>query len=68
MTNVGINRALQIMEECRYVGPAPVSLDEYRYAIEIQTIKAIEVTFEDLKKPFRISSLVMRRLKLMVRQ
>jgi hypothetical protein len=52
MTDSGINRALQIMEECRYVGPAPVSLDEYRYAIEIQTIKAIEVTFEDLKKTF----------------
>jgi hypothetical protein len=52
MTDSGINRALQILEECRYVGPAPVSLDEYRYAIEIQTIKNIEVTYEDLKKAF----------------
>lgn len=52
MTDSGINRALQILEECRYVGPAPVSLDEYRYAIEIQTIKSIEVTYEDLKKAF----------------
>ena len=52
MTDSGINRTLQIFEECRYVGPAPVSLDEYRYAIEIQTIKSIEVTYEDLKKAF----------------
>jgi len=52
MTDSGINRALQVLEECRYVGPAPVSLDEYRYAIEIQTIKNIEVTYEDLKKAF----------------
>jgi len=52
MSNSGINRALQVMEECRYVGPAPVSLDEYRYAIEIQTIKSIEVTYESLKKAF----------------
>ena len=52
MTDSGINRALQIMEESRYVGPAPVSLDEYRYAIGIQTIKSIEVSYEDLKKAF----------------
>jgi len=48
----GINRALQAFEECRYVGPAPVSLDEYRYAVEIQTIKSIEVTYEYLKQAF----------------
>ena len=52
MTDSGINRAHQSLEECRYVGPAPVSLDEYRYAIEIQTIKSIEVTYENLKKAF----------------
>ena len=52
MTDSGINRALQALEECRYVGPAPVSLDEYRYAIEIQTIKSIVVTYEHLKKVF----------------
>jgi predicted ATPase with chaperone activity len=52
MTDSGINRALHILEECRYVGPAPVSLNDYRYAIEIQTIKSIEVTTEDLKKAF----------------
>ena len=52
MTGSGINRAIQSLEECRYVGPAPVSLDQYRYAVEIQTIKSIEVTYEDIKKAF----------------
>jgi len=52
LTDSGINRALQALEECRYVGPVPVSLDEYRYAVEVQTIKSIEVTYESLKKAF----------------
>jgi len=52
LTDSGINRALQALEECRYVGPVPVSLDEYRYAVEVQTIKSIEVTHESLKKAF----------------
>ena len=52
MTDSGINRALQIVEECRYVGPAPVSLDQYRYAIAIQTIKSIEISKADLRKAF----------------
>lgn len=52
MTNSGINRAIQLLEECRYVGPCPVSLDEYKYAIEIQTIKSIEITKEHLNDAF----------------
>jgi predicted ATPase with chaperone activity len=52
LTDSGINRALQSLEECRYVGPIPVSLDEYKYAVEIQTIKSLEVTYENLKEAF----------------
>ena len=52
MTNFGINRASQLLEECRYVGPAPVSLEDYRYAIEIQTIKSVEITKEHLNNAF----------------
>ena len=52
LTDAGINRALQCLEECRYTGPAPVSLEEYRYAIGIQTIKSIEITEEHLKSVF----------------
>jgi predicted ATPase with chaperone activity len=52
LTDAGINRAVQCLEECRYTGPAPVSLDEYRYAIGMQTIKSIEITEEHLKSAF----------------
>jgi len=52
LTDAGIHRAIQCLEECRYTGPAPVSLEEYRYAIGIQTIKSIEITEEQLKSAF----------------
>jgi hypothetical protein len=52
ITDSGINRALNLMEESRYVGPVPVSLDDYRYATEIQTIRSVEVKQESVKKVF----------------
>lgn len=52
LTDAGINRAIQCLEECRYIGPAPVSLEEYRYSTEIQTIKSIEITEAHLKRAF----------------
>ena len=52
ITNSGMNRALSLMEENRYIGPAPVCLDDYRTAVEIQTIRAAEITMEDVKKAF----------------
>jgi predicted ATPase with chaperone activity len=52
LTDAGINRAVQSLESCRYTGPAPVSLNEYRYAIEIQTIKSVEITYDQLKDAF----------------
>lgn len=52
ITQSGMTRALSLMEENRYVGPAPVCLDDYRCAVEIQTIRAAEVTVEDVQKAF----------------
>jgi energy-coupling factor transporter ATP-binding protein EcfA2 len=52
LTDAGINRAILSLETCRYTGPAPVSLNEYRYAVEIQTIKSIEITYDQLKDTF----------------
>jgi predicted ATPase with chaperone activity len=52
ITDSGINRALNLMEENRYVGPVPVSLDDYRYATEIQTIRSVEVKQERVEKAF----------------
>jgi predicted ATPase with chaperone activity len=52
LTDAGIRRAIQCLEECRYIGPAPVSLEEYRYSIGIQTIKSIEVAEDQLRRAF----------------
>ena len=52
ITDSGIIRALNLMEESRYVGPAPVSLGEYRYATEVQSIRSVEVKQESVKKVF----------------
>jgi len=52
ITNSGMNRALGLLEESRYVGPAPICLDDYRCAVEIQTIRAAQVTMENVKKAF----------------
>jgi hypothetical protein len=56
LTDAGINRAIQSLEACRYTGPAPVSLNEYRYAVEIQTIKSIEITYDQLKDAFSVTT------------
>jgi predicted ATPase with chaperone activity len=52
ITGSGMNRALTLMEENHYTGPAPVCIDDYRCAVEIQTIRAAQVTTEDVKKAF----------------
>jgi predicted ATPase with chaperone activity len=52
ITNSGMTRALSLMEENRYVGPAPVCLDDYRSAVEIQTIRAAKITLKDVKNAF----------------
>ncbi|MFO7645077.1 MAG: ATPase, partial [Desulfosarcina sp.] len=56
ITDSGINRSLRNLEECRYVGPAPVSLEAYKQAVDIQTVKSIEILEQGLKQTF--SSLV----------
>jgi hypothetical protein len=52
ITGAGMTRALTLMDECRYVGPTPVSLDDYRFAVEIQTIKSVEISKGDVGGAF----------------
>lgn len=52
ITEQGKNRAAELMDLCRYVGPAPVTLEAYRAMVEIQTIKNIVVSQESVKKAF----------------
>ena len=52
ITGSGIHLANGLMEECRYAGPAPVSLDDYREAVDIQTIRSVDVTEERIREAF----------------
>lgn len=52
ITEQGKNRAAELMDLCRYVGPAPVTLEAYRAMVEIQTIKNIVVSQESVKNAF----------------
>lgn len=52
ITGQGKNRGMELLEICRYVGPAPVSLSEYKKMVEFQTIKNIVISEEIVKKAF----------------
>jgi energy-coupling factor transporter ATP-binding protein EcfA2 len=43
VTDDGKRRGAELLEVCRYVGPAPVLLDEYRQMVASQTVKTILV-------------------------
>ncbi len=65
ITDLGKNRGAELMELCRYVGPAPVSLDAYRNMVDFQTVKHIIVSEENLKKAFShlvLSESLLKRL------
>jgi predicted ATPase with chaperone activity len=51
-TELGQKRGTELMEICRYTGPAPVVLDDYQLMVELQTIKSIEIHEEDVKNAF----------------
>jgi predicted ATPase with chaperone activity len=57
ITGQGKNRAAELLDICRYVGPAPVVLDHYSEMVDIQTIKHIVVSEDAVIKGF--SSLIM---------
>jgi energy-coupling factor transporter ATP-binding protein EcfA2 len=65
ITGQGHNRAVELLEMCRYTGPAPVLLDEYSNMIEHQTIKHIVVSEESVRRSFShlvISDKQLRRI------
>lgn len=63
MTGQGKNRAGELLEICRYVGPAPVPLDEYRRMVEFQTVRNIVVDEGVVQKAFSHLILSERLLK-----
>ncbi|MGD9384820.1 MAG: ATPase, partial [Desulfobacterales bacterium] len=52
LTEAGIKRASSLLEVSRYVGPAPVTFDDYRNMVQIQTIKSIFVDPERIRDAF----------------
>ena len=59
----GKNRAGELLEICRYVGPAPVPLDDYKRMIEFQTVRNIVVDEGVVTKAFSHLILSGRLLK-----
>jgi len=59
ITGQGQKKATELLETCRYIGPAPVSLDAYRKMVVSQTIKNVDLNRETLKRAF--SNLVMNK-------
>jgi len=52
LTDTGRNRAKVYLEECAYVGTAPVPWDDYIKAVAAQTITAESPKREDLRRAF----------------
>ncbi len=58
ISETGKNHGTELMELCRYVGPAPVTLDDYREMVGRQTVKSILIPEEEVRKGF--SHLIVR--------
>lgn len=51
-TSAGKSRALELLAQNQYAGPAPVSLDDYVSRIHAQSVRGIEITPKDLSRAF----------------
>ena len=51
-TSTGKSRALELLTQSQYAGPAPVSLDDYINRIHLQSVRGIEVTPKDMDRAF----------------
>jgi predicted ATPase with chaperone activity len=52
-TSAGKSRALELLTQNQYAGPAPVSLCDYVSRIRAQSVRSIEVTPDDLSRAFK---------------
>lgn len=53
ITATGQQRAANLLEICRYLGPAPVRLDDYLLMVEMQTIRNLVVDPDNLRDAFK---------------
>ncbi len=52
LTEIGRKRAHECFQQCRYVGPAPVSLEAYISQCRLQQVSTVECHVETLKNAF----------------
>ncbi len=52
LTEAGRSRAKVYMDECSYVGPAPVTLEDYVVSVAAQSITLEQACIEDLRRAF----------------
>ncbi|TSK09023.1 MAG: ATPase [Geobacter sp.] len=52
ITELGQKRSSELMELCRYAGPAPVSIEDYRNMVELQTIRSVAINDASLRQGF----------------
>jgi hypothetical protein len=65
ITGIGSVRAGELLEICRYVGPAPVPIDAYRQLTRIQTVKHVIASEDSVREAFThlvVSEGLLRRL------
>jgi hypothetical protein len=53
LSGAGKNNAGELLEFNSYVGPAPVSLEDYWDRVEVQTVQQVEITVERLQEAFK---------------
>ena len=53
LTDLGRTRSREAFEQCRYVGPAPVSLESYARQCALQTVHGVPCEPEPLREAFR---------------
>ena len=51
-TSAGKSRALELLANNQYVGPAPVSLEDYVKRVNAQTVRNIKITPQELHQAF----------------
>lgn len=49
LTELGIKRGGELLQICRYVGPAPVTLAEYCKMVRVQTVKSVIINEDTLR-------------------
>ena len=52
LTDYGRTRGSELMDICRYTGPAPVTLEDYHRRAALQSVRRIAVTWEEVRRAF----------------